>query len=71
MEVVKRRINPTQHPAPTVLNTEAKHGQTKKTKKRNPAIIVDTKLDDFPALTKSLSKDIDQQVIGNRVAVMR
>lgn len=41
------------------------------TKKLNPAIVVDTKLEDFLALAKKLSIEVDHQAISNRVVFIR
>lgn len=71
-EVVKKSKNTTQQrpgPARTIVdkNPSGRIG----TRRKNRAIIVDSKPDEFPALIKKLSKEVDQQAIGDRVVGMR
>ncbi|XP_025203521.1 uncharacterized protein LOC112600500 [Melanaphis sacchari] len=70
-DVVRKSKNQKNQPAPEEVPTTYKVGGRKKTKKRNPAIVVDSKPEDFPALVKKISKDVDQQVIGNKIVAMR
>jgi len=70
-EVVKRPKNKKQQIVSEAVPTSAKVDGRKRNRKRNPAIVIDMTSDDFPALAKKLSKEVDQQVIGNRVIAMR
>lgn len=70
-EVVKRSKKQKQQTVPDAASTKEKVDGRKRNGKRNPAIVVDSRPEDFPALAKKLSKEVDQQVIGNRVMAMR
>jgi len=64
-EVIKKSKNYKKQPVAEAVPTPKLVGEKKRIKKQNPAIVVDSKPEDFPTLVKRLSKEVDQQTIGN------
>jgi hypothetical protein len=59
-EVVKKSKNQKKQSVPEAVSTTNKVDIRKRTNKRNPAILVDSKPENFPTLAERLSKDVKQ-----------